>query len=172
MATRVVRRIVAAVVVALAITGSAAASDEQRGIDPNQGESLVEVYLDSKAAAIELQLAADDYGIGFNEHYLRREGNGGVTVTVFGTEEELQALEAAGYSVGRVIEAGDVARTRRRLAGRREGGGQGRASRQAGGRVEPADTGEIVVLRVDLFENYAGRFLSVEAKTRLATVLP
>ena len=36
----------------------------------------------------------------------------------------------------------------------------------------PADTGEIVVLRVDLFENYAGRFLSVEAKTRLAMVLP
>ena len=29
---------------------------------------------------------------------------------------------------------------------------------------------EIVVLRVDYFENYAGRFLSVEAKTRLATL--
>ena len=29
---------------------------------------------------------------------------------------------------------------------------------------------ELVVLRVDYFENYAGRFLSVEAKTRLATM--
>ena len=29
---------------------------------------------------------------------------------------------------------------------------------------------EIVVLRVDFFENYAGRFLSVEAKTRLAVL--
>ncbi len=29
---------------------------------------------------------------------------------------------------------------------------------------------ELVVLRVDYFENYAGRFLSVEAKTRLGRV--
>ena len=34
------------------------------------------------------------------------------------------------------------------------------------------DTDEIVVLRVDYFTNYAGQFLSVEAKTRLATVNP
>ena len=173
MATRVVRRVVAAVVVALAITGSAAAGDEQRGIDPNQGESLVEVYLDSKAAAIELQLAADDYGIGFNEHYLRREGNGGVTVTVFGSEEELQALEAAGYSVGSVIEG--PATWRERAADWQADVKAEKRAEQAAkqeGAVEPADTGEIVVLRADLFENYAGRFLSVEAKTRLATVLP
>ena len=33
-------------------------------------------------------------------------------------------------------------------------------------------TDEIVVLRVDYFENYAGRFLSVEAKDRLGGALP
>ena len=31
---------------------------------------------------------------------------------------------------------------------------------------------EIVVLRVDYFENYAGRFLSVEAKDRLGGAAP
>ena len=50
-----------------------AASAEERGIDPNQGESLVEVNLPDKAAAMRLQLEADKYGIDFNEHYLRQE---------------------------------------------------------------------------------------------------
>ena len=164
----------AMVVAAFATAGSAGAQEAERGIDPNQGESLVEVYLDSKAAAIELQLAADDHGISFNEHYLRHDGNGGVTVTVFGSEQELQALEAAGYSVGRVIEG--PATWRERAADwqadvKAEKSAEQAALAQAGD-VAPADTGEIVVLRADMFENYAGRFLSVEAKTRLAAVLP
>ena len=169
------RRIGAAVTLALAVTGTAAAADETRGIDPNQGRSLVEVHLDSKADAIALQLAADEYGIGFNEHYLRKEGNG-VVVTVFGTEDEFAALEAAGYTIGRTIEGpatwrdraadwtADVKAETRAEEAARGGGGSG------AGDVAPADTGEIVVLRADLFENYAGRFISVEAKTRLATL--
>jgi hypothetical protein len=169
------RWLTAAAVLALAVTGSAAAEGDGRGIDPNQGRSLVEVHLDSKADAIALQLAADEHGIDFNDHYIRRDGNGGVTATVFGNEAELQALEAAGYSVGRVIEGPSTWRERvkdwaadvkaeQRAEEALRGGGSGP------GEVAPADTGEIVVLRVDLFENYAGRFLSVEAKTRLATM--
>jgi hypothetical protein len=38
-----------------------------------------------------------------------------------------------------------------------------------GARARAADD-EIVFLRVDYFENYAGRFISVEAKDRLATL--
>ena len=50
------------------------------------------------------------YGIDFNEHYLRTNSNGTVTVTVFGDEEELAALDAAGYELGTTIEGpGDVA---------------------------------------------------------------
>ena len=165
MATRVVRRVAAAVVVALAITGSAAASDEQRGIDPNQGESLVEVHLDSKAAAIELQLEAERYGIEFNEHYLRSANNGGVTVTVFGTADELDALEAAGYSVGRTIEGPATWRDRAadwQADVKAEKVAEAAALAQGGAEIAPR--GDIVVLRVDYFENYAGRFLSVEAK--------
>ena len=76
--------VLAAMLVALATAGSAAAQENERGIDPNQGRSLVEVNLPDKAAAIELQLDAEKYGIDFNDHYLRTNANGSVTVTVFG----------------------------------------------------------------------------------------
>src|SRR5829696_7646139 len=121
-------------VFALALAGGAAAGEDERGIDPNQGESLVEVTLANKAAAVELQLEADSYGIDFNEHYLRKNANGTVTVTVFGAEEAETRAEAA--ALGTAF-------------------------------ATPAPGGEIVVLRVDYFENYDGRFLSVEAMDRL-----
>ena len=54
------------------VAGTASAQTEnERGIDPNQGGSLVEVNLPSKAAAMRLQLGAESYGVEFNEHYLR-----------------------------------------------------------------------------------------------------
>ena len=63
------RAMVAASLCTLACTGvAAAADDEQRGIDPNQGDSLVEVTLPSKGAAMRLQLEADSYGVEFNDH--------------------------------------------------------------------------------------------------------
>jgi hypothetical protein len=167
------RALAALLLCSLAVAGGAAAAGEERGIDPNQGENLVEVDLPSKAAAVRLQFEAESYGVDFNDHYLRRNRDGSVTVTVFGTEQELQALEAAGYDVGTTIEGPATWRART-------------AARQADLRVENrADAAaldnpvsvqthedEIVVLRVDYFENYAGRFLSVEAKDRLATVEP
>jgi zinc carboxypeptidase/chitobiase/beta-hexosaminidase-like protein len=154
-----------AAVIALATAGSAFAQDAGRGIDPNQGESLVEVHLDSKAEAIGLQLKADDYDIDFNDHYLRHDGNGGVTVTVFGTAEELDALEAAGYNVGRTIEGPATWRDRAadwQATAKAES--RADAAALAEGAAEVAPRGDIIVLRVDYFENYAGRFLSVEAK--------
>jgi hypothetical protein len=157
--------VLAAAVVALATAGSAFAQEPGRGIDPNQGESLVEVHLDSKAEAIELQLKADDYGIDFNEHYLRHDGNGGVTVTVFGSAEELDALATAGYNVGRTIEGPATWRDRAadwQAAVKAES--RADAAALAEGSAEVAPRGDIIVLRVDYFENYAGRFLSVEAK--------
>src|SRR5919112_1958790 len=96
----------AAVAVSLctfAWTGVATAAEEG-GIDPNQGESLVELTLPSKGAAMRLQLEADTYGVEFNEHYLRRNPDGSVTVTVFGTERELEALHKAGFDLGATIE--------------------------------------------------------------------
>ncbi len=151
----------------LTVGATTASSDPGRGIDPNQGESLVEIDLASKAAATRLQLESESYGIDFNEHYLRHNDNGTVTVTVFGNEDELSALQAAGYDLGVTIEGPRTWEDR--IADRRQ---DVRAENRADAAalddpVGPAShEDEIVILRVDYFENYAGRFLSVEAKNR------
>ena len=169
--SRAWRALLALSIVALGVAGGATASDE-RGIDPNQGESLVEVTVPNKAAAIQLQLDADTYGIDFNEHYLRTNRNGTVTVTVFGNEDDLAALDAAGYELGATIEG--PATWEAHIAERRaDVRAEARADASALG--DPpviVDEDEIVVLRVDYFENYAGRFLSVEAKNRLGGAEP
>jgi hypothetical protein len=168
------RALVAVSLCLLAFAGSAAAQgDEARGIDPNQGESLVEVNLPSKAAGERLQLNADSYGVDFNDHYLRYNQDGSVTVTVFGTDYELAALDVAGYDLGVTIEGPDTWRAR--IAARQA---DVRAENRADAAAldEPivvqSHGDEIVVLRVDYFENYAGRFLSVEAKDRLGGAAP
>jgi zinc carboxypeptidase/chitobiase/beta-hexosaminidase-like protein len=168
------RAMVALSVCALALAGAAAAESEQaRGIDPNQGESLVEVDLASKAAAMRLQLEAESYGVEFNDHYLRKNSDGSVTVTVFGTEDDLAALEAAGYQLGVTIEGPDTWRARiatLQTDVRREDRADAAALDEPVTVQSHED--EIVVLRVDYFENYAGRFLSVEAKDRLGGAMP
>ncbi len=167
MRLRAMRRaVLAASLCALALT-SAAAAQEARGIDPNQGESLVEVNLPSKAAAERLQLNAESYGVDFNEHYLRHNADGSVTVTVLGSDFELAALDVGGYDLGRTIEGPDTWRAR---IAARQGDVKSETRADAAALDEPVTVqsheDEIVVLRVDYFENYAGRFLSVEAKDR------
>jgi hypothetical protein len=162
-------------VLTLAIAGSAAAQDEARGIDPNQGESLVEVDLPNKSAALRLQQVAETYGVTFNDHYIRHNADGGVTVTVFGSEDALSALEEAGYDVSVTIEGPETwsERIAERQAtieaeARAKAAASGSRALRRGSARAAAD--ELVVLRVDYFTNYAGRFLSVEAKTRLGGV--
>jgi hypothetical protein len=157
--------VLAAMLVALATAGSAAAQENERGIDPNQGRSLVEVNVPDRAAAIELQLDADKYGIDFNDHYLRTNANGSVTVTVFGNADELAALEAAGYELGTTIE-GPATWNQRAKDWQADVKAEktAEAAVLAPASADVAPRGDIVVLRVDYFENYAGRFLSVEAK--------
>ena len=162
------RSLVIALLGVLAWTGAApAVAEEQRGIDPNQGRSLVEVTLDSRAAAMRLQLQADRYGIEFNEHYLRRNRNGTVTATVFGYQDELDRLANAGYDIGATIEGPATWREHAReyVQDRRQEKRAGAAAVKRTARAA-SHQDEIVILRVDYFENYAGRFLSVEAKTR------
>ena len=166
------RALLAASLCALALT-SAAAAQEARGIDPNQGESLVEVNLPSKAAAERLQLNAESFGVDFNEHYLRHNADGSVTVTVFGSDFELAALDVGGYDLGRTIEGPDTWRAR--IAARQaEVKSENRADAAALDQpiTVQSHEDEIVVLRVDYFENYAGRFLSVEAKDRDGAAAP
>jgi hypothetical protein len=162
-------------VCAFGLTGSAAAqAREQRGIDPNQGEKLVEVNVANKGAAIRLQVEAQSYGVEFNEHYLRSEPDGSVTVTVFGDASEIAALRNAGFEVGATIEGPKTWRKRireRRAAVRAERRADAAALRDRRG-IAKASANELVILRADYFESHWGRFLSVEAKTRLATVDP
>jgi zinc carboxypeptidase/chitobiase/beta-hexosaminidase-like protein len=172
MSHRTVRRaLVAAAVCVLGSTGVAAAQEDQRGIDPMQGLSLVEVKLDNKAEAMVLQLDAEKYGIEFNDHYLRNNPDGSIVVTVFGTEDDFDRLEGAGYDVGATIEGPRTYDDRideRQADVRQENRADAAALDQPV--TTAADEDELVVLRVDYFENYAGRFLSVEAKTRLGGV--
>ena len=166
--------LVAVSVVALAWSGGASATlADERGIDPNQGQSLVEVNLPNKAAAMRLQVEADTYGVEFNDEYLRRNRDGSVTVTVFGDKQGLDRLDAAGYELARTISGPN---TLERRAEQREAGVRKEARADAAALDEPvtitSHEDEIVILRADYFENYTGRYLSVEAKTREAAVDP
>src|SRR4029453_12327060 len=100
-----------------------------------------------------------------NDHYLRKNADGTVTVTVFGADEELQALADAGYELGTTIE-GPATGSQRAKAWQADVKAEqtAEAAALAAGDAEVAPRGDIIVLRVDYFENYAGRFLSVEAK--------
>src|ERR671915_106715 len=168
MGVNVLRRVaVAGVLFVFAGAVVASAFEEQRGIDPHQGLSLVEVSLPSKGAAMRMQLQAESLGIEFNDHYLRNNGDGSVTVTVFGTEQAIDDLQAAGYDVGATIEG---PRTWREQIEARQDAIQAerRADKAAKGNTDPPFSAqeEVVILRADYFENRDGRFLSVEAKTR------
>jgi hypothetical protein len=165
------RALVAASVCALAWMGGTAAADE-RGIDPNQGLSLVEVNLANKGAAMRLQLEAESYGVEFNDHYLRRNPDGSVTVTVFGDKGDLKALDKAGHDIGATIEGPAI--WEKRIDARQADVRQERRADAAALNDVSAQShqNEVVVLRVDYFENRDGRFLSVEAKTRLGGAAP
>ena len=162
------RMVVAGVALALTPAGIASAQDEVRGIDPHQGLSLVEVSLASKGAAMRMQLQAESLGIEFNDHYLRNNGDGTVTVTVFGDDQAIDALEDAGYDVGATIEGPRTWRERVQEIQAADRAEQ-RADNAAKGNTDPPFSAqeEVVILRADYFENRDGRFLSVEAKTRL-----
>jgi Zinc carboxypeptidase/Chitobiase/beta-hexosaminidase C-terminal domain len=127
----------------------------------------------NKGAAMRLQLEAESYGVQFNDHYLRRNRDRSFTVTVFSDEQGLDKLDAAGYEIARTIEGPATWEKRadqRQTQIRKEDRSDAAALDQPITVTSHED--EIVILRVDYFENYAGRFLSVEAKDRLGGSTP
>ena len=91
------RWLVAVSVVAFVFaSGVSTALGDDRGIDSDQAQSLVEVNLANKAAAMRLQVEADSYGVEFNDEYLRHNRDGSVTVTVFGDDAGLRQARRRG----------------------------------------------------------------------------
>jgi hypothetical protein len=167
------RALLAISIVALTVAGGATATADGGGdVALEEGDSLVEVVVANKGAALELQRAAEDFGIEFNDHYLRKNDDGSVTVTVFASAEELDALAAAGYQVGETLYgAAEAAENLSEMnAARTLELKSGEAA--LGDPPVIADDDELVILRADYFENYAGRYLSIEAKNRLGTAAP
>ena len=128
------RALLALAILALAVSGSAAAADDDgRGIDPNQGRSLVEVTLPNKAAAIRLQLADDSF-----EHRLQRPLSASERQRD-GDGHRLRHRRGARRVRRRGLRPrqddrrpGDLACPARRPASRRESGGAGRRGRARG----------------------------------------
>ena len=169
--TRARAALLAAAVVALATAGSAVAQENETRDRPEPGRQPRRGAPGrARPRRYELQLKAEDYGIDFNDHYLRHERERHVTVTVFGSDGRARTRSTR-PATSSADDRGPrhVARPRSRT-GRRtckaEKTARGRRARRARAEVRRRRT-SIVVLRVDYFENYAGRFLSVEAKDRL-----
>jgi len=158
-----------------ALAGGAAA-DSSGGAQP-MAENLVEIKVADRAAVEHLMADAESVGAEFNDHYLRQnEDDGTVTVQVLGDDDQIAALRDMGYELLGTIE--DEAAYWDRIAERlRAIEAERRADGFAESGVGPnfnlfglragiaalAVTEEITINRVDYFQNYAGRFLSVEA---------
>ena len=84
------------VIVALALTGGAAAITDENGVEQ---ESLVEVNLPSRAALDALVATGMDVA-----EYVRHNDDGTITTQVMVTDDELAALAEAGYDIGATIQ--------------------------------------------------------------------
>ena len=178
MGARGARRAVAAGLLSVLVTaGVASAEEAERGIDPNQGRSLVEVSLPSKGAAMRLQLAS-----GLATTSSSTSTTCAATATArspspsSGPPGRSTQLQDAGYDVGsRRSKGPDTWRERMAGHARPRSAGKQRAAAAARERrrrhAAPTRT-RSSILRADYFENYAGRFLSVEAKTRQGSAAP
>ncbi len=171
------RRLVAgASACALALAYGASASADERGIDPNQGDNLVEVEPAEQGGRdpapargrdvrhrVQRPLPAQERRRVGDRARLRDRGRDR-------RRSQTPATRSASRSRARTRGATQVEARQTAISKEKRADaaalGQARAVRRA------AQDAEIVVLRADYFENYAGRFLSVEAKTRLRRSTP
>jgi hypothetical protein len=134
-------------------TGQAAA----QGYDEEQ---LVKVTAPNRAMAERLHTA---YDVGYE--------TGDLTAVVVANEDELALMRAEGYEIGATIsddETIDARLAERRAAVRAEDRAEAfnEGSRSAADVQAP---GEVTIMRAYRFQNYAGKFLYVEAHSKLGT---
>ncbi len=151
------------------------ASDERAA--QTQEQALVAFRLPDRVAVEQLQDAGTDLA-----EYLRENEDGSITIHAVVTASERAYIESLGFAAGVVIEDSSTweAAGAQREATRAEEQ-RARLVAEEGAGVLPApgshagdiramgfDTGgEVMILRADYFTNYAGRFLSVAARTAL-----
>jgi len=162
--------------VALALTGGAAAHGDDEPL--GEHEMLIEIVVQDRFQVDELV----DLEVDLAE-YLRENDDGTITLNAYLTPEEIEALEAKGYVFGEVVEdhqnwldrlaerelamaeeqaASDFAEGEGVASHPDEGSGLGLFSLMAAPEIQPPAA--VTIGRADYFENYAGRFLSVEAR--------
>ncbi|HSL12575.1 MAG TPA: M14 family zinc carboxypeptidase [Actinomycetota bacterium] len=164
--------------IALALTGGAAAHGDDEPLD--QHEVLIEIVVEDRFQVDEL----NDAGVDLAE-YLRENDDGTITLNAYLTPGEIDELEAQGYVFGEVVE--DYQNWLDRMVEREAAmaaeqaaldfaEGEGVASHPD----EGADVGlftvslmaapeiqperPVHISRADYFTNYAGRFISIEAR--------
>ena len=143
--------------------------------DTEQNAALIEFRLPNRAAVDDLVA----YGADLAE-YLRENDDGSVTVNAFVTPSECAYYESLGYQAGVTIEdhsTWEAAKAEREAAmaaeqRARDAAEQGAAGAPLKGPESAAPLGfdpggEVTIMRVDYFTNYAGRFLAVAARTSL-----
>jgi hypothetical protein len=149
------------------------ASDSNGG---TRDRALVEFRLPNREAIDQLVALGADLA-----EYLRENGDGSVTVNAVVTPAMCEYYESLGFEAGVTIEdrstwdavkserEATIAAERRSLDAAEEGraaSGQRREDVSATGFDRG---GEVLIMRVDYFTNYTGRFLSVAARTSLGT---
>jgi hypothetical protein len=146
------------------------------GLDTGtEDQALVEFRLPNRAAID--QLVALDADLA---EYVRENDDGTVTINAFVTPDERALYESMGFQAGATIEdrsTWEAAKAEREAAIAAEKrartiaqGGAAAASAMGPKAAQGfAPIPEITIQRVDYFTNYAGRFLSVEAKDALGT---
>src|SRR5262245_7076397 len=147
---------------ALAVAAGVPAVAHAAAVD--EGQSLVEFQLPSRAAIPQLTAVGADLA-----EYVRDNRDGSITVDAWVTPAQQAQYEALGFPATGVVDSqadidrgrAERQRTLDELAGARanlQGARKTRALAAAG-----ADT--VTVQRADYFSNYAGRFVSIEAVT-------
>ncbi len=138
-----------------------------------QDRVLLEFRLPDRAAVDRMMDAGADLA-----EYLRENADGSVTVHALVTPDERAGFAAMGFQPGAIIEdrlAWDTARAQRQatIAAEKNAqaaalGAPGRPGAIGAAGFDPG--GEITIMRVDYFTNYAGRYVSVAARTSLGAV--
>jgi hypothetical protein len=162
---------VALMVGALGVFGSHAVADSDHGL--SNEKALVEVIVKDRFQVDDLVNANYDLA-----EYLRENDDGTITLNAFLSDKEMADLRKKGIKIGATIENEETQRAalaERQIAlaaeeraarlaekGLEKSGGNERGVNVADPEILPEAA--VTISRADYFVNYAGRFLSVEAK--------